>query len=644
MRIIWIAGDVLRWNDLGRTCLILTLLAGTMFGGFVQAEELDPGDRGSSVLQLQNQLAELGYDVGLVDGVFGGRTRAAVRKFQIDNELSPTGKVNQLTWEMIFVGGRSGPTRAEELAEEPGVQDETDLDSDFDFSEWGLDEGGTSMEIGGHIQTGYGSKFSDSDVRFPIFVYIDENTNGFDGVEATENTTYQQNFLELWWKAQFAGNVSAFAAFDLAYFSGPERPFTDDLQLEIDEAYVTYTGEEISWTAGKEKINWGVMDVISPFNILNSANFLDPFVNTGLHDQRGQWGLHFNWDKVDSHRLEVFFVPIWNRSVVPQAVTGSDDALTITADYWMPPIFAGVPEIIYLGNALEIDGQLVDMVFFNEFGGVKEPPKDFSTFSLGTRYVVTKGDYDLGGYFITSKDPKPTVAMDLKFDFGTIDLGGNVGQRTAQLIYTRVQQDFSRVYTGGISVETVKGKFRLKQETAVTYGRRYFPDIVSLDGMSELFRRVAENADVYGNYTEVGDRYAALHLLFGSEYTIPGADIITALQLGYRHRFGYEDFYFGESDYIDMTLYAQKAFADDQFVASFSSLFQTTGGSGYISPRLRYSPRTAESLEFGLGFNIFFGESEDVVDEYSTYSAIMGSYQKYSHLFLTGKYLFGFGL
>jgi hypothetical protein len=142
----------------------------------------------------------------------------------------------------------------------------------------------------------------------------------------------------------------------------------------------------------------------------------------------------------------------------------------------------------------------------------------------------------------------------------------------------------------------------------------------------------------------VGDRYAALHLQFGGEYTIPGADIITALQLGYRHRFGYEEIYFGEADYVDMTFYAQKSFAENQFTASLSSLLQTTGGSGYLSPRLRYVPRALDSVELGLGINYFFGESEQVFDQYSTYTTILGSYKNYSHIFVTGKYLFGIGL
>ena len=618
--------------------LLSAALLACLTAGFAAADELAPGDRGANVKQLQEHLADLGYEVGLVDGVYGERTRIAVRRFQVDNELPPTGKVDEPTWLLVMAGGRA-EAATEETAET------TELDDTFDFSAWGLEGGDESyMEMGGQVMTGYGTKFSDSDLRFPILIYIDENTQGFAAENATGKTTYQKNFGRLWWKGTFPGNVSGYAAFDVAYFGAPDRPFSKDLETEIDEAYVTWAGDEINWTVGKEKINWGVMDLISPFNIINSGNFLDPFVNTGLHDQRGQWGVHFNLDKVDRYRFEVFLAPIWNRSVVPLAHSGYDDPTAIAADFWLPPIFAGVPELIWLGNAVQLnDGTVVDMVYLNEHAGLKKPPKDLSTFTLGARYLTTRGDYDLGAYFITSKDPKPTVAMDLRFDFGDVDLG-DLGVRTVQLIYTRIQQDFSRVYAGGFSVETVKGKFRLKQETAVTYGRRYFPDIVSGAGMAELFRRVAENADIYGNYTEVGDRYAALNLQFGAEYTIPGADIITALQAGYRHRFGYDEIYFGEADYLDLTFYAQKSFAENQLTASLSSLLQTTGGSGYLSPRLRYTPQTFNSLELGLGLNVFFGDSEEVTDQYNTYTAILGSYKNYTHVFVTAKYLFGFGL
>lgn len=40
------------------------------------------GDSGSEVEQLQNQLKQLGFDIGTVDGQFGQKTKLAVEEFQ----------------------------------------------------------------------------------------------------------------------------------------------------------------------------------------------------------------------------------------------------------------------------------------------------------------------------------------------------------------------------------------------------------------------------------------------------------------------------------------------------------------------------------------------------------------------------------
>jgi len=67
------------------------------------------GADGEAVQQLQELLAERGYDVGEIDGEYGRRTRDAVASFQREQGLEPTGSV--------------GPDTAEEL----------DLDVDFDM-------------------------------------------------------------------------------------------------------------------------------------------------------------------------------------------------------------------------------------------------------------------------------------------------------------------------------------------------------------------------------------------------------------------------------------------------------------------------------------------------------------------------------
>lgn len=56
------------------------------------------GDRGAMVLDLQDQLARLGYFAGKRDGEFGPLTRAAVLAFQADNGLDQDGICGNRTW------------------------------------------------------------------------------------------------------------------------------------------------------------------------------------------------------------------------------------------------------------------------------------------------------------------------------------------------------------------------------------------------------------------------------------------------------------------------------------------------------------------------------------------------------------------
>ncbi|MGZ4617213.1 MAG: L,D-transpeptidase family protein [Frankiaceae bacterium] len=59
---------------------------------------LQPGSRGTAVVSLQQRLAQLGYDVGTADGMFGDATRHAVVAFQKVNSLNRDGVVRADTW------------------------------------------------------------------------------------------------------------------------------------------------------------------------------------------------------------------------------------------------------------------------------------------------------------------------------------------------------------------------------------------------------------------------------------------------------------------------------------------------------------------------------------------------------------------
>ncbi len=50
------------------------------------------------VKELQEHLFKMGYGVGAIDGKMGKATREAIKKFQREHQLAPTGKVNKKTF------------------------------------------------------------------------------------------------------------------------------------------------------------------------------------------------------------------------------------------------------------------------------------------------------------------------------------------------------------------------------------------------------------------------------------------------------------------------------------------------------------------------------------------------------------------
>lgn len=66
-----------------------------------QHETLAKGSKGSKVKTLQRRLEVRGLEPGPVDGVFGRRTMAAVKKFQEEQGLIATGIVDEPTWRAL---------------------------------------------------------------------------------------------------------------------------------------------------------------------------------------------------------------------------------------------------------------------------------------------------------------------------------------------------------------------------------------------------------------------------------------------------------------------------------------------------------------------------------------------------------------
>jgi N-acetylmuramoyl-L-alanine amidase len=75
---------------------------------------------GDDVLELQSRLADMGFDVGRVDGIFGNRTEGALREFQRNRGLAADGACGPVTLRELtrlqrtVVGGRPYELREDE--------------------------------------------------------------------------------------------------------------------------------------------------------------------------------------------------------------------------------------------------------------------------------------------------------------------------------------------------------------------------------------------------------------------------------------------------------------------------------------------------------------------------------------------------
>jgi hypothetical protein len=109
--------------------------------------------RGADVRQVQQRLVALGYkQVGVVDGVFGPKTDAAVRMLQSRNSLTVDGVVGPQTWAALFGSAARGPAELAPIAIGAyimgGVQN----------GQW-LDSATTGVKLsGGELYTTYDTK------------------------------------------------------------------------------------------------------------------------------------------------------------------------------------------------------------------------------------------------------------------------------------------------------------------------------------------------------------------------------------------------------------------------------------------------------------------------------------------------------
>lgn len=95
-------------------------------GDRILAYTLSAPMTGDDVLALQQRLAELGYNTGQTDGIFGGKTDRCVREFQRDRELSEDGVFGPQTFKELtrmgrmVTGGRAQFLREQQTARRRG--------------------------------------------------------------------------------------------------------------------------------------------------------------------------------------------------------------------------------------------------------------------------------------------------------------------------------------------------------------------------------------------------------------------------------------------------------------------------------------------------------------------------------------------
>ncbi|MBR6514358.1 MAG: peptidoglycan-binding protein [Clostridia bacterium] len=66
-------------------------------------------DNAAAIAAIQRLLRDAGYDIK-PDGIYGEETYSAVRQFQSENSIPPTGRVDLATFEALAIAARPKPT------------------------------------------------------------------------------------------------------------------------------------------------------------------------------------------------------------------------------------------------------------------------------------------------------------------------------------------------------------------------------------------------------------------------------------------------------------------------------------------------------------------------------------------------------
>lgn len=145
------------------------------------------GQKGPLVRELQQLLTKKGFPVGEIDEDFGGKTKRAVRLFQLDQGLEGTGRVDQETWNRLHAARDEVQPEARQEATEKDLERKSPVvRQGLSIRRWalwaiglvtggkGLDESGALDGADGLVQ-GMGKVQQVVEAAKPLVLFAKEN-------------------------------------------------------------------------------------------------------------------------------------------------------------------------------------------------------------------------------------------------------------------------------------------------------------------------------------------------------------------------------------------------------------------------------------------------------------------------------------
>lgn len=184
--------------------------------------------------EIQRNLSLLGHDPGGVDGIFGPRTRGAVRAFQRDNNIQATG---YLSASQVSLLSNQAAIRAAELAAEAEARRlETERQDRAFWNRTGAD--GSEEGLRRYLQ------------RYPDGLYADQAEAELKEYERQRRREARQAEREAWDRAVMTGTLESYQAYLNDY---PQGLFADEARARVQALAEPETPPEVVQAARQEE-------------------------------------------------------------------------------------------------------------------------------------------------------------------------------------------------------------------------------------------------------------------------------------------------------------------------------------------------------------------------------------------------------